>query len=785
MRSSLLNASLTPSGRRKKGLMAFLAMLFLCMQSVATFAQGTSSISCPADIVQNSDAGACTARVTFPLTNDVVTNANYFVVYSINSGAAFSIGTTRVTKQLLDQNGVPLSTCTFNVTVLDKEGPVINNCPGNLAVGTTANTCGAVVSFASPIALERCTLQRKTFYYTGSQQTFVVPAGVTTINVDMTGGEGGHTFFNNSVYGFPGFGGEVSGTLHVTPGQVLYLNVGGAGQDGRLDTAGAGGYNGGGNGSAVADDKNIILFAGGGGGGASDIRINGTALADRILVAGGGGAAGINQNAGHGGDLAGGNAEAGNASSTAASTPATGGTQSSGGAGGYYHYQDTFFFAGSGDLGVGGSATYDLTGGGGGGGYFGGGAGSFGAGAGGSSYAAAGVTGVYHVQAAQEGNGLVTISYNQPPTIELTQGLPSGSVYPVGETINSYTATDAAGNTSTCTFKVIVTDDEKPTLNAPAAQSFSTIAASYAIPPVSAADNCGIASIAYSISGATTRSGNGSNATGSFNAGSSVITYTVTDIHGNTQTATTTVNIAAASIAVSVADVWAVSPWGNPNTIYLGFGPTSLTLKAVPTGATTPLTYAWKKDGNTTVMGTAASLVVSSAGIYTATVTGQDGAVGTVTKEIKMEDLRCGDKDDKVAICHTSTGSNDNTRTICVSKSSVDKFLGNGNYLGNCTQARIAMVTEPEAIVVAAPGKFNVYPNPASRQFTVQLNNFKTGKAQVIILSPNGMAVQKKTIELIQVNQSILFNLGNLTTGIYTVRIISDEGIQTSKVVLQ
>ncbi len=49
-----------------------------------------------------------------------------------------------------------------------------------------------------------------------------------------------------------------------------------------------------------------------------------------------------------------------------------------------------------------------------------------------------------------------------------TAGLPSGSVFPVGVTTNSFSYTDAANNTVTCSFTVTVNDTEAPTLTCPA-----------------------------------------------------------------------------------------------------------------------------------------------------------------------------------------------------------------------------------------------------------------------------------------------------------------------------
>jgi len=52
-------------------------------------------------------------------------------------------------------------------------------------------------------------------------------------------------------------------------------------------------------------------------------------------------------------------------------------------------------------------------------------------------------------------------------TITQTTGLPSGSVFPVGMTTNNFTITDASGNSTTCSFTITVIDNEHPVFNCP------------------------------------------------------------------------------------------------------------------------------------------------------------------------------------------------------------------------------------------------------------------------------------------------------------------------------
>lgn len=114
--------------------------------------------------------------------------------------------------------------------------------------------------------------------YTGTVQTWTVPAGVSKISIDVQGAQGGST---GSLGGNGGLGGRVQTNLSVTSGSVMYFYVGGQGNN----TVNSAGWNGGGNGYYG------VSFHGGGGGGASDVRTGGTAITNRVIVAGGGGGA--------------------------------------------------------------------------------------------------------------------------------------------------------------------------------------------------------------------------------------------------------------------------------------------------------------------------------------------------------------------------------------------------------------------------------------------------------------------------------------------------------------
>jgi hypothetical protein len=125
------------------------------------------------------------------------------------------------------------------------------------------------------------------FSCTKSVQNLTVPLGYNYMYVDMSGASSGSRGGGN-FNGIPGFGARVQSSFTVVPGIVLRVTVGCQGISCPSSvytppTSIAGGYNGGGAGFANSN------FGGTGGGGASDIRIGGMSLTDRVMMAGGGG----------------------------------------------------------------------------------------------------------------------------------------------------------------------------------------------------------------------------------------------------------------------------------------------------------------------------------------------------------------------------------------------------------------------------------------------------------------------------------------------------------------
>ncbi|MGB6952527.1 MAG: hypothetical protein WBE15_11330, partial [Candidatus Cybelea sp.] len=88
-------------------------------------------------------------------------------------------------------------------------------------------------------------LTKQRFPFTGYEQSFTVPTGVTQLTVVASGASG-----PSSKYSTGGRGGKIRATIPVTPGETLAVFVGGEGALGAYGSGGSGGFNGGGAGGA-------------------------------------------------------------------------------------------------------------------------------------------------------------------------------------------------------------------------------------------------------------------------------------------------------------------------------------------------------------------------------------------------------------------------------------------------------------------------------------------------------------------------------------------------------
>ncbi len=342
---------------------------------------GTSSPSCKSVTVTNppSAPGSITgSTVVVPSTADEpysispVTGATSYL-WTVSGDASID-GSATSSSVDIDFGTTAGSTVDLCVTAS-------NGC------GTSSPTC-LTITIAVPSGSQ-------TFSYTGAQQSWTVPGGVSSVDIECWGAQGGTSTYTG------GNGGYASGTLSVSPGDVLYVYVG------QSPTSTTGGFNGGGNSGG----------SGKGGGGASDVRYGGASLSNRVIVGAGGGGGGYmgssftGSNGAYGGGLTGGTST----QSSGGWSSGEGGTQSAGGASTGCIAAGTSGTFGQGGNGINGGSSYPTGwGGGGGGGYYGGGGGGNcggGVGGGGGSSYYGGVSSGTTTANTRSGHGQVIISW--------------------------------------------------------------------------------------------------------------------------------------------------------------------------------------------------------------------------------------------------------------------------------------------------------------------------------------------------------------------------------------
>jgi hypothetical protein len=360
---------------------------------------------------------------------------------------------------------------------------------------------GSTIVLTSPATAATTTVgNTSTTFDAGRCTEYTPPVGTASLSIELNGASGG--VGEGAFAGITGgSGAQIFASLTVQPGDTFEVCVGGAG-----GSDGSGGFNGGGS------ARNQFAQLGGGGGGATDLRRNGSGLANRILVAaGGGGASGAEFDGGFGnyrysiasgmsadvntpnacnlGSLCGGrgSASAGGAAGAASSgtgwtvvnalTPPTAGSSGVGGAGGAVSVLGPFDPNPNSGAVI--FVVMEGNGGGGGGGWFGGGGGGYavpnyvpgvtslitalevryGGGGAGSNYAHPDIQFPFIQGSPNSGDGSARITAipgdTTPPSISATATKADGTAYTAGSWSNQdvtvdFTCSDAGTGIDSC-----------------------------------------------------------------------------------------------------------------------------------------------------------------------------------------------------------------------------------------------------------------------------------------------------------------------------------------------
>jgi uncharacterized repeat protein (TIGR01451 family) len=270
------------------------------------------------------------------------------------------------------------------------------------------------------------------------------------------------------------------------------------------------------------------------------------------------------------------------------------------------------------------------------------------------------------------------------PGVTVTCSPPSGSFFPVGTTTVTCTASDASGNSATCSFTVTVTDTEKPTIACPVDVVTNTAPGqcsrivNYPVPIVT--DNCpGVTLTCNPPSGSA------------FPTGTNLVNCTATDASGNKATCTFTVTVndtEPPSIIACTTNIFTTVAAGQASAI-VNYSPPAASDNCdpkptitcnppsgsnFPVGATTVTCTATDASGNATMC------------LFTVTVTKADADLA-LTKTSDLSQINLG-SNLTYTITLTNRGPASATAVIVRDTLPVGMtFVSATLDQGNCTQA--------------------------------------------------------------------------------------------------
>ena len=163
-----------------------------CTAIVTVVDEQSPVITCPTDIVVNTDPQRCDAVVTYtpPVGIDNDPGATTVLTAGLGSGATFPLGSSTETYTASDTSGNS-ATCSFTITVVDNEAPAFI-CPADITVNTDPSSNGALVTYNAPTGTDNC--PNTTVSQTaglGSGATF--PIGITTETYTISDAAGNST----------------------------------------------------------------------------------------------------------------------------------------------------------------------------------------------------------------------------------------------------------------------------------------------------------------------------------------------------------------------------------------------------------------------------------------------------------------------------------------------------------------------------------------------------------------------------------------------------------------
>jgi hypothetical protein len=249
-------------------------------------------------------------------------------------------------------------------------------------------------------------------------------------------------------------------------------------------------------------------------------------------------------------------------------------------------------------------------------------------------------------------------------------------------------------------------------------------------------------------------------------AGVHTLTYSITNAAGCTVTASTDITVSPAITANA----------GPDKSVVYGYSSMACArLSASALGGAGNFTYRWSNGATGATINVCPTATTS----YTVTATDAAGCSATDQVTVNVTNATCGNKNDKVLVCH-------NGHEICISENAVPAHLAHGDYLGSCdgNANRVGNNTavnplENGVTLTASPNPFNHstiidFTIPVSGSYTLDIYDLK---GMLVKRIEAGVAEGKKVY-------STEVDASNMPQGIYLARLVSAGQVKVTKLML-
>jgi extracellular elastinolytic metalloproteinase len=150
----------------------------------------------------------------------------------------------------------------------------------------------------------------------------------------------------------------------------------------------------------------------------------------------------------------------------------------------------------------------------------------------------------------------------------------------------------------------------------------------------------------------------------------------------------------------------------------------------------------------------------------------------TASVTINVIDVRCGNKFDKVIVCHKG-------KLQCIGADGVADHLGHGDMIGACDKSMTPSLQAGEE--VAESLQLTASPNPTNSRTKLDFTLVEGGSYRLEVINMQGALVTVVAEGSGDAGESFSheFSRGHLAPGLYMVRLVAGKQSKATKLILQ